>query len=201
MLKARTVAGDLTAGQQLLNTLRPFVYRRYIDFGSISALREMKQMIQREVKRKGMSSNIKLGPGGIREAEFIVQSFQLIHGGRDRSLQEPNLLMVLDTLKEQQYFPSNATAEIKAAYIYLRNLEHAIQAIDDRQTQDLPRGATAQVRVACSMQHADWSDLLTTLDKHRKIVMAHFDEVVADPESTEKPLLNKTTGKHCGLVA
>ncbi|WP_095210198.1 bifunctional [glutamate--ammonia ligase]-adenylyl-L-tyrosine phosphorylase/[glutamate--ammonia-ligase] adenylyltransferase [Endozoicomonas ascidiicola] len=186
MLKARVVAGDKTTGQQLLDTLRPFVYRRYIDFGSISALREMKQLIQREVKRKGMESNIKLGPGGIREIEFIIQSFQIIHGGRDRSLQERNLLNVLNTLKEKQWFSPEEAAELESAYIYLRNLEHAIQAIDDRQTQDLPKGVETQARIACSMEHNDWSELLTTLDQHRKFVTTHFDAVIADPEAKEK---------------
>ena len=123
MLKARVVAGNILAGQLLLSQLRPFVYRRYIDFGSISALREMKQLIRREVKRKGMESNIKLGPGGIREIEFIIQSFQLIHGGRDRSLQERNLLSVLSTLLDKHYFSSDEASELKAAYIFLRNLE------------------------------------------------------------------------------
>ncbi|WP_299729489.1 bifunctional [glutamate--ammonia ligase]-adenylyl-L-tyrosine phosphorylase/[glutamate--ammonia-ligase] adenylyltransferase [uncultured Endozoicomonas sp.] len=186
MLKARIVAGDKTSGQQLLDTLRPFVYRRYIDFGSISALREMKQLIQREVKRKGMESNIKLGPGGIREIEFIIQSFQIIHGGRDRSLQERNLLNVLNTLKEKQWLSPEEAAELESAYIYLRNLEHAIQAIDDRQTQDLPKGAETQARIACSMQHKNWNELLTTLDQHQKLVTAHFDAVIADPEAKEK---------------
>ncbi|MFK0570421.1 bifunctional [glutamate--ammonia ligase]-adenylyl-L-tyrosine phosphorylase/[glutamate--ammonia-ligase] adenylyltransferase [Endozoicomonas sp.] len=182
MLKARVVAGDIGSGQQLLSQLRPFVYRRYIDFGSISALREMKHLIQREVKRKGMESNIKLGPGGIREIEFIIQSFQLIHGGRDRSLQERNLLRVLSTLLANHYFSPGEASELEDAYIYLRNLEHAIQAIADRQTQDLPKGPKTQARVAFSMGHQDWAELLNTLNQHRRQVTTHFDAVVADPE-------------------
>ncbi|WP_256591967.1 bifunctional [glutamate--ammonia ligase]-adenylyl-L-tyrosine phosphorylase/[glutamate--ammonia-ligase] adenylyltransferase, partial [Pseudomonas sp. HMWF006] len=88
MIKARVVAGDQVAGAQLLDMLRPFVYRRYLDFSAIEALRTMKQLIQQEVRRKGMADNIKLGSGGIREVEFIAQAFQLIHGGRDLSLQQ-----------------------------------------------------------------------------------------------------------------
>ena len=95
MIKARAIAGDINEGERLLKNLKPFTFRKYIDFGAISALRDMKLLIQREVKRKGMENNIKLGPGGIREIEFIVQSFQLIHGGRDRSLQNKALLNVL----------------------------------------------------------------------------------------------------------
>ena len=184
MLKARVVAGDIPAGQRLLSQLSPFVYRRYIDFGSISALREMKQLIRREVKRKGMAGNIKLGPGGIREIEFIIQSFQLIHGGRDRSLQERNLLTVLETLQSKHYFSSDEASELKAAYIFLRNLEHAIQAIADRQTQDLPKKPQARARVAFSMGQKDWSALLGKLEEHRQRVTAHFDAVVADPDTT-----------------
>ncbi len=189
MLKARVVAGNILAGQLLLSQLRPFVYRRYIDFGSISALREMKQLIRREVKRKGMESNIKLGHGGIREIEFIIQSFQLIHGGRDRSLQERNLLSVLSTLLDKHYFSPDEASELKAAYIFLRNLEHAIQAIADRQTQDLPKVSETQARVAFSMGQKDWSELLSTLEKHRQHVTTHFDAVIADPETanTKEP--------------
>ncbi|MGI2027638.1 bifunctional [glutamate--ammonia ligase]-adenylyl-L-tyrosine phosphorylase/[glutamate--ammonia-ligase] adenylyltransferase [Endozoicomonas acroporae] len=184
MLKARVVAGNMPEGELLLSQLRPFVYRRYIDFGSISALREMKQLIRREVKRKGMESNIKLGPGGIREIEFIIQSFQLIHGGRDRSLQERNLLTVLSILQSKHYFSPDEASELKAAYTFLRNLEHAIQAIADRQTQDLPKNPKAQARVAFSMGQKDWSGLLDTLEDHRHQVTTHFDAVIADPETT-----------------
>ncbi|MGO0305405.1 bifunctional [glutamate--ammonia ligase]-adenylyl-L-tyrosine phosphorylase/[glutamate--ammonia-ligase] adenylyltransferase [Endozoicomonas acroporae] len=184
MLKARVVAGNMPEGELLLSQLRPFVYRRYIDFGSISALREMKQLIRREVKRKGMKSNIKLGPGGIREIEFIIQSFQLIHGGRDRSLQERNLLTVLSILQSKHYFSPDEANELKAAYTFLRNLEHAIQAIADRQTQDLPKNPKAQARVAFSMGQKDWSGLLDTLEDHRHRVTTHFDAVIADPETT-----------------
>ncbi len=186
MLKARVVAGDVVSGGQLLELLRPFVYRRYIDFGSISALREMKQLIQREVKRKGMSNNIKLGPGGIREIEFIIQSFQLIHGGRDRSLQERNLLQVLGVLVANQYVVANDARELQDAYVFLRNLEHVIQAQADRQTQDLPRGEEARARVAFSMGYRSWSELYDDLELYRQRVKVHFDAVVADPQNNKE---------------
>ena len=185
MLKARAVAGNITQGQRLLNQLRPFVYRRYIDFGSIIALREMKQLIQREVKRKGMASNIKLGPGGIREIEFIVQSFQLIHGGRDRSLQGRNLLSILTTLQAKGYFDPTQARQLREAYTFLRNLEHAIQAIADRQTQDLPKDPIIQARVAFSMNHDNWPALLKTLKQQQQCVITHFVAVVADPDTTD----------------
>ena len=189
MVKARPVAGDIAAGEQLLQILKPFTFRRYIDFGAITALRDMKKLIQREVKRKGMETNIKLGHGGIREIEFIAQSFQLIHGGRDRSLQCKALLDVLEILQQSCYMPEQATSELREAYIYLRNLEHAIQALKDQQTQNLPDFEEPQNRVAFSMGHSSWEDLLQTLDKHKFNVVHHFDHVIADPDeqSDEQP--------------
>ena len=173
--------------------LNHLVYRRYIDFGSISALREMKQLIRREVKRKGMKDNIKLGPGGIREIEFIVQSFQLIHGGRDRSLQEANLLKVLSTLLASNYVSSSEASELKEAYIFLRNLEHAIQALADQQTQDLPTNLESRSRIAFVMGEKDWPSLMIKLDQYRHNITLHFDGVVAapEPEDTEESNLEQ----------
>src|SRR5699024_6334898 len=129
MIKARVVAGDQQAGSRLLRILRPFVYRRYLDFSAIEALRSMKQLIQQEVMRKDMDDNIKLGTGGIREVEFIAQAYQLIHGGRDLSLQQRPLLDVLDTLARQGYKDADKVAELKQAYRFLRYTEHALQAV------------------------------------------------------------------------
>ncbi len=113
MIKARVVAGDQAAGAQLQAMLKPFVYRRYLDFAAIEALRSLKLMIQREVQRKGLQDNVKLGSGGIREVEFIGQAFQLIHGGRDRSLQQRPILAVLDMLASNSYLPDEAVDELK----------------------------------------------------------------------------------------
>src|SRR5690554_8163089 len=112
MIKARVVAGDQVAGAELMERLRPFVYRRYIDFAAIEALRNLKQLIQREVQRKGLHDNVKLGAGGIREVEFIGQAFQLIHGGRDRSLQQRPILAVLEMLAANVYLPDETVDEI-----------------------------------------------------------------------------------------
>ena len=201
MLKARVVAGDIAHGQQLLSQLRPFVYRRYIDFGSIIALREMKQLIQREVKRKGMASNIKLGSGGIREIEFIVQSFQLIRGGRDRSLQGRNLLSMLTTLQAKSYFTPTQAQQLREAYIFLRNLEHAMQAIADRQTQDLPKDPVIQARVAFNMNCENWPALLKMLEQQRQCVARHFDDVIADPEKTDDDAGDQWQGLWLGQLS
>ncbi|GFM80945.1 glutamate-ammonia-ligase adenylyltransferase [Pseudomonas cichorii] len=183
MIKARVVGGDQVAGEQLLQMLRPFVYRRYLDFSAIEALRTMKQLIQQEVRRKGMAENIKLGAGGIREVEFIAQAFQLIHGGRDLSLQQRPLFKVLKTLEGQGYLPSTVIDELREGYEFLRYTEHAIQAIADRQTQMLPDNEQDQARIALMMGFADWPTFHEQLMHWRSRVSWHFRQVIADPDS------------------
>ena len=182
MLKARPIAGDLDAGHELLASLRPFVYRRYLDFGAIESLRELKAMINREVKRKGMQSNIKLGPGGIREVEFVVQAFQLIRGGRDTELQVTSLQTALKRLPDLGLLPPAVVDELLPDYAFLRDLEHALQALEDRQTQMLPSDDEDRERVAFAMGHEDWPGLIAQLDEVRERVRQHFDAVIADPE-------------------
>ncbi|MHC8324426.1 bifunctional [glutamate--ammonia ligase]-adenylyl-L-tyrosine phosphorylase/[glutamate--ammonia-ligase] adenylyltransferase [Pseudomonas sp. LB1P83] len=185
MIKSRVVAGDQVTGAQLQEMLRPFVYRRYLDFSAIEALRTMKQLIQQEVRRKGMADNIKLGSGGIREVEFIAQAFQLIHGGRDLSLQQRPLLKVLSTLEGQGYLPPAVISELREGYEFLRYTEHAIQAIADRQTQMLPDGAQDQARIAFMLGFADWEAFHERLMYWRGRVAWHFGQVIADPDEEE----------------
>ena len=185
MIKSRVVAGDQVAGAQLQEMLRPFVYRRYLDFSAIEALRTMKQLIQQEVRRKGMADNIKLGSGGIREVEFIAQAFQLIHGGRDLSLQQRPLLKVLSTLEGQGYLPPAVISELREGYEFLRYTEHAIQAIADRQTQMLPDGEQDQARIAFMLGFANWTAFHEQLMYWRGRVAWHFGQVIADPDEEQ----------------
>ncbi|GLK90525.1 bifunctional [glutamate--ammonia ligase]-adenylyl-L-tyrosine phosphorylase/[glutamate--ammonia-ligase] adenylyltransferase [Pseudomonas turukhanskensis] len=185
MIKARVVGGDQAAGAQLLDMLRPFVYRRYLDFSAIEALRAMKLLIQQEVRRKGMAENIKLGSGGIREVEFIAQAFQLIHGGRDLSLQQRPLLKVLKTLEGQGYLPPAVVAEMRDGYEFLRYTEHAIQAIADRQTQMLPDNNDERARVAFIMGFDTWAAFHERLMYWRGRIEWHFRQVIADPDEDE----------------
>ncbi|RJG13182.1 bifunctional [glutamate--ammonia ligase]-adenylyl-L-tyrosine phosphorylase/[glutamate--ammonia-ligase] adenylyltransferase [Pseudomonas cavernicola] len=185
MIKARVVGGDQVAGAQLLEMLRPFVYRRYLDFSAIEALRAMKLLIQQEVRRKGMAENIKLGSGGIREVEFIAQAFQLIHGGRDLSLQQRPLLSVLRTLEGQGYLPPAVIEELRAGYEFLRYTEHALQAIADRQTQMLPDNREDRARVAFIMGFDSWEAFHERLMYWRGRVDWHFRQVIADPDEEE----------------
>ena len=185
MIKARVVAGDQVMGAQLLDLLRPFVYRRYLDFSAIEALRTMKQLIQQEVRRKGMADNIKLGAGGIREVEFIAQAFQLIHGGRDLSLQQRPLLKVLSILEGQGYLPAAVVSELREGYEFLRYTEHAIQAIADRQTQMLPDSELDQARIAFMMGFDSWAAFHAQLMAWRGRIDWHFRQVIADPDDEE----------------
>ena len=182
MIKARIVAGDLSAGKNLLTILKPFVYRRYLDFSAIESLRTLKQLIQQEVKRKGMSDNIKLGSGGIREVEFIGQAFQLIHGGKDLSLQQRPLLNVLDILAQEGYLPVSVVDELKSIYCFLRYVEHSIQAIADKQTQMLPDNMLDQARVAFMMGYSGWDSFYEALSGYRERIAWHFKQVIADPD-------------------
>ncbi|MDN6855651.1 bifunctional [glutamate--ammonia ligase]-adenylyl-L-tyrosine phosphorylase/[glutamate--ammonia-ligase] adenylyltransferase [Pseudomonas sp. CAN2814] len=194
MIKARVVGGDQEAGQRLLELLRPFVYRRYLDFSAIEALRTMKQLIQQEVRRKGMSENIKLGAGGIREVEFIAQAFQLIHGGRDLSLQQRPLLRVLAILEGQGYLPPQVVAELREGYEFLRYAEHALQAIADRQTQMLPEDEIERVRLAFIMGFANWSAFHQATNQWRDRIDWHFRQVIADPDEDEDGQVDTTIG-------
>lgn len=194
MLKARPVAGDLGAGAELLASLRPFVYRRYLDFGAIESLRELKAMINREVRRKGMEGNIKLGPGGIREVEFVVQAFQLIRGGRDTELQVTSLKTALERLPELGLLPFEVVEELMPDYAFLRDLEHALQALEDRQTQSLPDDDLDRERVALALDMEDWPALMARLDEVRARVRQHFDAVIADPEEEVEEASQESAG-------
>ncbi len=186
MIKARVVAGDKTSGEQLLQTLRPFVYRRYLDYGAYQSLRELKAMISQEVQRKGMENNIKLGAGGIREVEFIAQVFQLIRGGRDTALQDRRLQVILPLLAEKNLLPQFVVDELLQAYVFLRNTEHRIQMFQDRQTHLLPEEAIGQARLACAMGFADWQAFLQVLDQHRDNVSGHFEQVFIAPQTEQQ---------------
>jgi len=186
MIKARVVAGDPVAGERLGAMLRPFVYRRYLDFGAIESLRDMKRMIDRELARKGMADNIKLGHGGIREIEFIGQAFQLIRGGRDPELQIRSIQSVLRRLGEKDLLPVRTAEQLAAAYEYLRRVENRLQAWKDEQTHRLPEDAVGRLRLARAMDCADWDDFCAVLEGHRRRVQAEFDRVFAAPQAEDE---------------
>ena len=187
LIKARVITGPADQGRVLMKSLRPFVYRRYIDFGVIDSLRSMKEMINAEVRRRGLLEDVKLGPGGIREIEFIAQCFQLIRGGRSSALRQPELLKVLDALVEEGCLPAAAVQELEAAYLFLRDTEHAIQGYEDKQTQALPTAAAAREALLVSLGCTNWQDFSDTLQAHRDRVSAHFARLIEAPEAAEEP--------------
>ena len=179
------IKGLALSGSRLteLNAIvRPFVYRKYLDFNAFSAMRELHAQIRREVIRRDRADNIKLGPGGIREIEFITQVFQLIRGGQLSKLQNKSTLAVLPMLADLGCLPADAATELLVAYYFLRNLEHRLQYIDDAQTQMLPSQPDDQARIALSMGFGDYALFLVALNTHRAKVTRHFDQVFAVPQ-------------------
>jgi glutamate-ammonia-ligase adenylyltransferase len=185
-IKARPLTGD--RHDELEKVRQPFVFRKYFDFGAINAMRDLHAQIRREVAKKDMADNIKLGPGGIREIEFIAQVFQLIRGGRDTPLQTKPTLRVLKLLDERGILSPDAAAELASAYCFLRRLEHRLQYLDDAQTHSLPLAAEDRQRVAKAMGFTSFRALVEELDDHRATVSRHFEQVFADPNRGQHAL-------------
>ena len=183
MIKVRAVSGAPAAAARLLDLLRAFTYRRYIDYSAIQALRDMKALINREVARRELADNIKLGAGGIREIEFIAQAFQLIRGGRDRRFQTQSLHAVLALIDAAGLLPDGAGARLWDAYVFLRHTEHALQAWRDQQTQALPASAADRECLAALMGYPDWTAFAAALDGVRAQVRALFDALVAPADA------------------
>jgi glutamate-ammonia-ligase adenylyltransferase len=177
-IKARAVTG--AAAYKLIHaeSVRPFVYRRYLDFGVFEALREMKGLIEKEVARRDLAEHVKLGPGGIREIEFVVQAFQLIRGGQDRRMQTPSLLAVLPQLAGGKLLPARVAQELEAAYVFLRRLENRLQMLADAQAHTIPADAVTRERIAIAMGFSDWDACSVELDLHRARVTRAFQEVL-----------------------
>ncbi|HEC13832.1 MAG TPA: bifunctional [glutamate--ammonia ligase]-adenylyl-L-tyrosine phosphorylase/[glutamate--ammonia-ligase] adenylyltransferase [Acidiferrobacteraceae bacterium] len=183
LIKARISADDTNAGEDLLNRLKPFVYRRYLDYGVIDSLRDMKAMINRELQRKGMTENIKLGPGGIREIEFMVQTFQLIRGGREPTIQQNNFTKTLSSLGGQQMMTEQAIEQLKAGYDFLRRTEHRLQMVADRQTQTLPPPGPERERLAFAMGYADSESFDQALAHISRTVHEQFEQIFVAPQA------------------
>ena len=177
-IKARAVTDAAHYEELFRSCVQPFVYRRYLDFGVFESLREMKSLISREVERRELNDNIKLGYGGIREIEFIVQSMQLVRGGSERRLQSASLLQTLPRLAGARLLPEQAVAELGVAYDFLRRLENRLQMYADQQTHNLPAEAPTRERIARAMNCASWDELASALEGHRKRVSAAFEAVV-----------------------
>ena len=194
-VKARPVTSVERYAEVEAAAVRPFVYRRYLDYGVFESLREMKALIEREVERRELADHVKLGPGGIREIEFIVQALQLTRGGRNRRLQTPSLFLALERLGEARLLPPPAVAELRAAYGYLRRLENRLQMLSDAQTHQLPADALGRERVARSMGCADWPALLAQLQQQRATVSRHFRLVIFGGASSDPAAVRIDLGR------
>lgn len=186
MLKARVINADSYYTPELQQLLRPFIYRRYIDFSAIESLRRMKQQIEQENRRLNRKHNIKLGVGGIREVEFVVQTLQLIRGGRIPALQQTSLLTALAALVSEDILTKQEAAELQADYLFLRKVEQALQGINDQQTQTLPQEQAIQQQLLASLSVADWSSLTVAIEQAMQRVHQHFCQVIDIEEDVEE---------------
>jgi len=185
MVKARVISGSASSEQAFSELVRPFVYRRYLDYGAIESIREMKKLIANEMHNRGMDANIKLGMGGIREIEFIGQAFQLIRGGRDPDLQVRPIQQVLALLAKKEILPPHEVKDLLAAYEFLRLTENRLQAWNDEQTHILPEDKERRLILAQSMGYEDWPGFSRMLDQHRQKVQGYFDLLFAAPQADE----------------
>ncbi len=181
MIKARPLGGDEKDRQALKQLLRPFVYRRYLDFHAFNALRDLKHQIHAEIERKGHQDNLKLGPGGIREIEFIAQVFQLVRGGRERHLRQRGVVDILKVLAELKLLPVSAVRALIEAYGFLRRAENRLQAMQDQQVHRLPESEQDQEALSLAMGFNGWKPFLGALNRHRRLVETQFGQVFASP--------------------
>ncbi len=195
-IKARPLTGH--RHEELMAIVRPFVFRKYLDFGAFAAIRDLHVQIRREVTRREFQNNVKLGPGGIREIEFTAQVFQLIRGGQKPALQRQATLAVLSELGKTGLMTREAHDELAAAYDFLRRLEHRIQYLDDAQTQLLPEDAESQAMLARAMGFDGYGALRVALDAHRQRVTRHFEQVFSAPQTDQQS--HPLTALCCGVM-
>ena len=182
-IKSRAITGSSTEESILTEQIiKPFVFRRYLDFSAYESMRSMHAQIRQEVGHREAHSNIKLGHGGIREIEFIVQVFQLINGGRDAELRAHATIATLQCLQKKKELSDKVVTELTDAYYFLRNLEHRLQYLDDRQTQILPEDSLDQTLIAAAMGFPSYVTFLQQLNIHRNNVALHFEQILSSPQ-------------------
>lgn len=184
LLKARPLAGDGAVGKEFMERITPFVYRKYLDYSAISEIRDMKQKINKDVEQKGRTyRDVKLGYGGIREIEFVIQALQLIYAGRDRSLREKNALKALHMLSQKGLITYQEHADLAKAYVFLRTVEHRIQILDDLQTQIMPSDErelrTLARRTGYLERGKETESLLRDYAEHTRKVRSIYDDLFA----------------------
>ncbi len=186
-IKARALSGD--ADSALAAIIQPFVYRKYLDYATLAAMRGLHAEVRRDVERRERADDVKLGPGGIREIEFIAQALQLVRGGREPELRARPTLQVLELLSQKNLLPAAAATELAQAYVFLRRVEHCLQYLDDAQRHELPHEGEERERVARMMRAESWAAFARELSVHRANVTRHFDNIFAEraAERGEEP--------------
>ena len=182
-IKGRALTGERR--EELEQMRRPFVFRRYLDYGAFAAMRELHAQIRREVARRDKADDIKLGPGGIREIEFIAQVFQLIRGGQELALQARPTREILARLAEHHHLPADSATFLDEAYVFLRRLEHRLQYLDDAQTQRLPAAGDDRLKVVQALGCPDWTGFAQRLEVLRRRVSEHFEQVFGAPQEDQ----------------
>ena len=195
MIKARPVAGDPATGQLFIDSIQPFIWHRNLDFMAMRGIRAVKRQIN-AVKGSGSEMagrSVKLGRGGIREIEFFAQAQQLVWGGQSEALRSSSTLGILDTLAELRHAPAHIVSELKAAYLYLRRVEHRLQMVEDRQTHSLPETQDAIDRVAHFLDYRDNAEFFADLGHHLAIVEHHYDRLFESPVPVGDDLMERIT--------
>jgi len=188
-IKARPLTGNLSGAvhDELMRVVRPFVFRKYLDYATLAAMRGLHAEVRREVARRELAGHVKLGPGGIREIEFVAQALQLVRGGRDAELQARPTLQVLSLLARKNLLPDSAAQELSAAYVFLRGVEHRLQYLDDAQRHDLPEDAEDRRRIASMAGFSSWDAFNARLEAVRAAVSRHFEAVFTESQQKEEP--------------
>jgi [glutamine synthetase] adenylyltransferase / [glutamine synthetase]-adenylyl-L-tyrosine phosphorylase len=179
-IKARALTGGRE--RELEAIVRPFVYRKYLDYGTLAAMRRLHAEVRREVERRELADHVKLGPGGIREIEFVAQALQLVRGGRDPELALRPTLAALARLGARRLLPEGAARELAEAYLFLRRVEHRLQYLDDRQTHTLPSDDGDRARLAAMCGFGSWEAFAAALAAQRERVTRHFEAVFAETQ-------------------
>ena len=185
MVKARVLTGSRTDIDYLHSIFKPFVYRKYHDYRVFEGLATLKDKIDRQAQSRGMSDNIKLGPGGIREIEFFVQAFQILKGGRNNQLQSAQIIHCLKVLEEQHIIDINTVKDLREAYFYLRTLENRVQMLADEQTHSFPSHELSRRRIAYAMEEENWDRIFDLQKQLRHRVNEHFTELFKKEKRTE----------------
>jgi glutamate-ammonia-ligase adenylyltransferase len=186
-IKARAISGRESHRKELEDIVRPFVYRKYLDYATLEAMRRLHAEVRRDVARRELAEHVKLGPGGIREIEFIAQALQLVRGGRDPELTARPTLLVLDLLFRKRLIQEQARTELSEAYVFLRHVEHRLQYLDDAQVHELPADEGDRARLAQMAGFGAWEPFYAALNAHREAVTRNFQTVFAPPGAESEP--------------